>query len=229
MVATPGSARKFKRVLGKCQVRLKECGLTAEPFIKRPFDFTLTLLGLILSSPLWLFLSIAIYLEDRGPALYLQERCGRKGKAFQMIKFRTMRHLPEGKHLVISLEDDPRVTRVGRLLRATALDELPVLVNILKGDMSFVGPKPLPFKIDAPGSPYEDITQVLGYNTRSQVRPGLTGIAQVYVPKGVDHKTRFHYDNLYVEGMSFWLDLKLIFLSFWITLRGKWEHRERKV
>jgi len=197
-------------------------------FTKRAFDITLALLGLVLSSPLWLLVSLMIFLEDRRPVLYLQERCGRESRPFQIIKFRTMRHLPEGKHLVISPEDDPRVTRVGRWLRAAALDELPVLINIFKGDMSFVGPKPLPFKIDVPGSPYDDIYQVPAYNIRSRVRPGLTGTAQVYASKDVDHKTKFHYDRLYVERMSFWLDLKLILLSFWITFRGRWERRERK-
>jgi lipopolysaccharide/colanic/teichoic acid biosynthesis glycosyltransferase len=146
-----------------------------------------------------------------------------------MLKFRTMKHVPAGKHLVVSPEVDLRVTRVGRLLRASALDELPNLVNILKGDMSFVGPKPLPLKIEVPGSPYADIQQVPGYNIRSRVRPGLTGIAQIYEAKDIDHAAKFQYDNLYVENMNFRLDLKLIFLSFWITLRGKWEHRGKKI
>ena len=146
-----------------------------------------------------------------------------------MLKFSTMRHVPAGKHLVISPQNDPRVTRVGRLLRASAIDELPNLVNILKGDMSFVGPKPLPLKIEVPGSPYADITQVPGYETRSRVRPGLTGIAQIYAPKDIDHEAKFKYDNLYVDKMSFRLDLKLILLSFWVTSRGKWEHRGEKV
>ena len=207
----------------------KKTGTKREPFGKRAFDFTLALLGLIVSSPLWLFVAFAIYIEDRGPVLFLQERCGRQGKPFKMLKFRTMRHVPAGKHLVISPEDDPRVTGVGRLLRASALDELPNLVNILKGDMSFVGPKPLPLKIEVPGSPYADITQVPGYEIRSRVRPGLTGIAQIYAPKDIDHEAKFKYDNLYVEKMNFRLDLKLIFLSFWITFRGKWEHRGEKV
>jgi lipopolysaccharide/colanic/teichoic acid biosynthesis glycosyltransferase len=202
---------------------------TRESFSKRTFDFTLALIGLILSSPLWLIVALAIYFEDRGPVLFRQERCGRQGKPFKMLKFRTMRHVPAGKHKVISPEDDPRVTGVGRLLRASALDELPNLVNILKGDMSFVGPKPLPLKIEVPGSPYADITRVPGYETRSSVRPGLTGIAQVYAPKDIDHEAKFKYDDLYVEKMNFWLDLKLIFVSFWITFRGKWEHRGKKV
>lgn len=210
-------------------LKAKKIHTMREPFGKRAFDFTLALIWLTLSSPIWLLISLAIYTEDRGPVLFLQERCGRQGKPFKMLKFRTMRHVTAGKHLVISPEHDPRVTAVGRWLRASALDELPNLVNILKGDMSFVGPKPLPLKIEVPGSPYVDITQVPGYEIRSRVRPGLTGIAQIYEPKDIDHEAKFRYDNLYVENMNFWLDLKLIFLSFWITFRGKWEHRGKKV
>lgn len=204
-------------------------GTTRESLCKRVFDFTLAMLGLILSSPLWLIVSLAIYMEDRGPVFFIQERCGRQGKQFKMLKFRTMRHVPAGKHLIISPEDDPRVTGVGRILRASALDELPNLLNILVGDMSFVGPKPLPLKIEVPGSPYSDITQVPGYEIRSRVRPGLTGIAQVYAAKDIGHEDKFKYDNLYVESMNFWLDLKLIFFSFWVTFRGKWEHRGKKI
>ena len=205
---------------------------TREPFLKRPFDFTLALAGLILSSPLWFIFSLAIYLEDRGPVLFFQERCGKDGKVFNIIKFRSMKPVRNGKsaHLVVDLQKDPRVTKLGRVLRATALDELPALVHILKGDMSFVGPKALPFKIeDKRHMPYDNLAQVPGYHLRSQVKPGLTGIAQIYAPKEIDHKDRFRYDNLYVERMSFWLDLKLIFLSFWITFRGKWEHRGKKI
>lgn len=199
-------------------------------FLKRAFDFTLALLGLVLSSPLWLIFSLAVYLEDRDPVLFLQQRCGREGKPFQTIKFRTMRYKSEDRNLVIFVENDPRVTKVGRVLRATAMDELPTLINILKGDMSFVGPRALPFKIeDEERVRYENITQVPGYQVRSQVKPGLTGIAQVYAPKDIDRRSKFRYDNLYVKRMSFCLDLKLILLSFWITFKGKWEHRGRKI
>ena len=208
--------------------------MTADPFIKRPFDFTLALLGLVLSSPLWLILPLAIYMEDRGPPLFFQERSGRGGRVFHIVKFRTMKPVVKGEppHRAVDMEKDARVTRVGKGLRAIALDELPVLINILKGDMSFVGPKPLPYKIDGwERMRYDNIAQVPGYHIRSQVKPGLTGIAQIYAGKNVgpSYSRRFHYDNLYVEGMSFWLDLKLIFLSFWITFRGKWESRGRKV
>ncbi|MBN2463922.1 MAG: sugar transferase [Dehalococcoidia bacterium] len=201
-------------------------------FIKRAFDFTLSFLGLVLSSPLWLLISLAIYIEDGCPVLFLQERCGKGGKTFNIIKFRSMRPSKEGKvtHKVIDIEKDSRVTKAGRLLRATAMDELPSLINILKGDMSFVGPKALPFKIeDEDKALYDNITQVPGYEMRSQVRPGLTGMTQVYAPKEISHPEKFQYDSLYVGKMSFWLDLKLIFLSFWVTFRGRWENREKKL
>lgn len=203
-------------------------------FVKRVFDFTLALAGLALSSPLWLIFSLAVYLEDRGPVLFFQERCGRDGKVFNIIKFRSMKPVRKGEpaHLVEDLQKDRRVTGVGKVLRTTAMDELPVLINILKGDMSFVGPKPLPYKVEGwERMRYNNIAQVPGYHIRSRVKPGLTGMAQVYADKNAGHSyiRRFHYDNLYVEEMSLRLDLKLILLSFWISFRGKWEHRERKV
>lgn len=201
-------------------------------FVKRAFDFILALLGLVLFSPLWLLFSLAIYLEDREPILFFQERCGRGGRVFHIVKFRTMKPVAKGEspHRVVYIEKDRRVTMVGKLLRATAVDELPTLINILKGDMSFVGPRPLPFKIeDEARVGYDNITQIPGYHLRSQVKPGLTGIAQVCAPKDIDHIDKFRYDSLYVERMSFWLDLKLILLSLWITFRGKWERRGGKI
>jgi lipopolysaccharide/colanic/teichoic acid biosynthesis glycosyltransferase len=202
-------------------------------FIKRALDITLAAIGLVLSSPLWLLMSLAIFLADRGPVLFLQKRVGRGGKEFRIVKFRTMKPVPKGKkpHRVTDIAKDPRVTRIGKALRATAMDELPVLLNILKGDMSFVGPKPLPYRVEGwERMRYDNIGQVPGYKKRGRVRPGLTGMAQVYVAKRVSlgYRRRFQYDNLYIDRMSLWLDIKLIWLSFLITFRGRWEHRERK-
>jgi lipopolysaccharide/colanic/teichoic acid biosynthesis glycosyltransferase len=199
--------------------------------LKRAFDFSLALLGLALSAPLWLVAALAIYGEDRGPVFFLQERCGKGGALFRTIKFRTMKQPKEGEaHLDLDLEHDPRVTKVGRLLRVTALDELPELLNILRGEMSFVGPRPLAYRIDDEEKClYGNITDVPGYGLRSQVRPGLTGLAQVYAPKDTDRRNKFRYDGLYVRRHSFWLDLKLVLVSFWITFTGRWEKLGKKV
>jgi len=199
-----------------------------ESVLKRPFDIFLSLVGLILSLPIFGIIAAAIKIEDGGPVFFVQERVGKGGKRFRMIKFRTMRH--RDRHRIVDLENDSRVTKVGRILRATAMDELPQLINILKGDMSFVGPKPLPFEVeDAERERFRTIEEVPGYSLRSRVRPGLTGIAQVFAPKDISRRNKFRYDNIYIRNMSFLLDLKLILLSFWVTLRAKWESRERKV
>ncbi len=151
---------------------------------------------------------------------------------FKAIKFRSMiKDAENGTGPVQAVENDPRVTKVGRVLRATAMDELPQLLNILKGDMSFVGPRALrPREKEVYGNPDEiNIENVPGYKERLAVRPGLTGMAQVYLPTDALRSEKFQYDLLYIKKQSFLLDLKLIFLSFWITFRGKWESREKKV
>ena len=207
---------------------LYRCTLEAkEPVLKRPFDILLSVAALVMSLPLLVVVALAIFLEDRGSVLFVQERCGKGGKLFGCMKFRTMK-VPRGNavHQVVDMCDDARVTKVGRILRLTALDELPELINILKGEMSFVGPRPLPLRIeDGESLRYRTIDEVPGYHIRSQVRPGLTGLTQIYVPKDIDHRNKFRYDNLYVRNMSFWLDMKLVLLAFWVTLRGRWEGR----
>jgi lipopolysaccharide/colanic/teichoic acid biosynthesis glycosyltransferase len=201
-------------------------------FLKRPFDITLSSLGLLLSSPLWAVIPLAVWAEDRGPVFYAQERVGRRGRTFKALKFRSMvKDAEAGRGPVQAVENDPRVTRVGRLLRATAMDELPQLVNILKGDMSFVGPRALrPNEKEASGGPGpESIAAIPGYSARHAVRPGLTGLAQVYLPGETARRKKFRYDLLYIRKRSFWLDLRLIGLSFWITCHGRWESREPKI
>ena len=200
--------------------------------LKRLFDIFLSSIGIIGSSPLWFLFSLAIKLEDRGPIFYAQERVGKGGRIFKALKFRSMiRDAEKDTGPVQAVENDPRVTKVGRILRATAMDELPQLINILKGDMSFVGPRSLrPKEKEVHGNPDEtDIEKVPGYQERLAVRPGLTGIAQIYLPTDALRKEKFQYDLQYIKNQSFLLDLKLIFLSFWITFRGKWESRERKI
>lgn len=199
-------------------------------FLKRPFDIILSCIGLFISLPLWLIISLCIKLEDRGPIFYLQERVGKGGKVFKAIKFRSMiEGAEEGIGPLQAKGNDPRTTKIGKILRATAMDELPQLVNILKGDMSFVGPRALrPKEIEVnPKSNWKHMEDIPGYGIRSKVRPGLTGVAQVYAPRNIDRHNKFRYDIIYLKNMGFFLDLKLILLSFWITLRGKWESKEK--
>lgn len=199
---------------------------------KRIFDIALSLSGIIISTPLWLLISLAILVEDGWPFFYLQERIGKNGRIFKALKFRSMiKGAEEGIGPVQAVENDPRVTKVGKILRATAMDELPQLVNILKGDMSFVGPRALrPAEFEVHGNPETvSIEEIPGYRERHAVTPGLTGLAQVYISTDAPRQEKFRYDLLYIENQSFWLDLRLIFLSFWITFRGKWESRQKKI
>jgi lipopolysaccharide/colanic/teichoic acid biosynthesis glycosyltransferase len=200
--------------------------------IKRFFDAALAAAGLALSSPLWILIPIAIRLEDEGPVFFPQERVGQRGRVFKALKFRSMR--PNAEALtgpVQATADDPRVTRVGRVLRGTAMDELPQLVNILRGDMSFVGPRPLrPGEVDVRGDGrVVRLDEIPGYDERHGVRPGLTGLTQVYAPRDISRTSKFRLDRLYLKRATFWLDMRLIALSFWITARGAWEIRGRKV
>ncbi len=199
--------------------------------LKRSFDVFLSGTGILLSSPLWLLIAILIYLEDRGSVFFTQNRVGLGGVLFTAYKFRSMKtNANQVSSELQASENDPRVTRVGRILRATAMDELPQLINILKGDMSFVGPRailPTEIEIHQKGKD-ETILEEL-FQKRCSVTPGLTGVAQIFLPRDVPREKKFRYDLLYIQKQSFLFDLKLIFLSFWITLRGKWESRENKL
>ena len=199
--------------------------------IKRIFDASLAALGLILSSPLWILIPIAIKFEDGGPIFFPQDRVGLGGRVFKALKFRSMR--PDAEALTGALqatENDPRVTRIGRFMRATAMDELPQLWNILRGDMSFVGPRALrPGEIEAGADGrLTRLEDVPGFQHRIKVRPGLTGLAQVFAPRDIPRRQKFRYDRLYVDRRSWQLDLRLILLSFWISVLGTWEKRGRK-
>ena len=200
--------------------------------IKRLFDVLLSAIGLVVSAPLWLLIPIAIKLEDAGPVFFPQDRVGLGGRVFQALKFRSMVTDAEARFGPLqAAEHDPRVTRVGRLLRGTAMDELPQLWNILSGDMSFVGPRPLrPGEVEVRGDGrLIPLAEIPGYAERHQVRPGLTGLTQVYAPRDISRTSKFRLDRLYIARAGFWLDLKLILVSFWITGRGAWETRARKV
>ncbi len=199
--------------------------------LKRTFDFVFASLGVFLSLPLWLLFGLVIKLEDGGPILYRQKRWGKDKRPIDVYKFRTMIVDADKKFgRTQAQKDDPRITRIGRLLRATSLDELPQVLNIWKGEMSWVGPRALPInevqiKEDNGYIPDEAIS---GFDIRCKVRPGLTGLAQIYAPRDVRRRHKFKYDLIYIQNQSLWLDLKLIALSFWITFRARWESREKK-
>jgi lipopolysaccharide/colanic/teichoic acid biosynthesis glycosyltransferase len=199
--------------------------------LKRAFDIALSGTGLVISAPAWLVIAAAIKLEDGGPIMFTQDRVGLGGAPFRAFKFRSM--VPHAATLPPQQagEDDPRVTHVGRVLRATAMDELPQLFNIFRGDMSFVGPRPLmPGEIEVRGDGnLVRLDSIPGYAERHSVRPGLTGLSQVYAPRDTPRVRKFRLDSIYVKNASFCLDVFLVAVSFWITFRGRWEVRARKL
>jgi lipopolysaccharide/colanic/teichoic acid biosynthesis glycosyltransferase len=199
--------------------------------MKRTLDFLLALIGITLSFPLWIFLGFLIWLEDRGPIFYGQDRLGKDGRIFRSLKFRSMHFAAEkGLGPVQAKEFDARITKTGRILRVTAIDELPQLWNILKGDMSFVGPRALMLiEADANETEAKGVWEFEGFKERQKVRPGLTGVAQVLAPRDIPRSQKFKYDIWYIENQSFWLDMRLIALSFLITFLGRWERREGKL
>jgi len=206
--------------------------MVKEPLLKRPLDILLSTFMIIVSTPVSLLIALGIKLEDGGPIFYQQERWGRGGKRFRAYKFRTM--APNSDELFgvkQASENDSRISRVGKVLRAMGLDELPQIINILKGDMSFVGPRALAIGEILHDENGEKVgyEEVPGFWKRLSVRPGLTGITTIYKPKDISPHKKFHYDLLYVRKQSFWLDLRLIIMSFWISFRGKWETRGKKV
>ncbi len=202
-----------------------------EPWLKRPLDVTLSGLMLILSAPVSLLIALAIKLEDGGPVFYRQERWGKGGTRFKAFKFRTMvPHSDRVFGIKQATENDERITSVGRVLRAMGLDELPQMISIFRGEMSFVGPRAL-----AVGEILHDengyrvnYEEVPDFWKRLSVRPGLTGVTTIYKAKDISPRKKFRFDLLYIRKQSFWLDVRLILMSFWISFRGKWEHREKK-
>jgi len=202
-------------------------------FLKRPFDILLSGIGLIISSWLWVLIAFAIIFEDGFPVFIRQKRIGKGGRFFRSYKFRSMSKSTLNEKInVQACENDHRVTGVGRVLRMTAFDELPQLLNIFLGDMSFVGPRALlPVEREVNGNDEEDIhiRNVPGYDERIKVCPGLTGIAQVYAPRDLPRKDKFKYDLFYIRKMNFLLDIKLIYLSFLVTFKGQWENRDKKL
>lgn len=192
------------------------CGLKSSQsfyavYIKRVLDFLLATLLLVLSSPVLLMLSILVYFKLGSPILFKQERPGKDERIFTLYKFRTMTNTMDLKGQL--LPDDVRLTPFGKFLRSTSLDELPELFNILKGEMSFIGPRPLL------------VSYLPLYNEeqrhRHDVRPGLTGLAQVYGRNALSWSEKFSYDIRYVRSISFGLDVKIFFKTPLIIFQQK--------
>jgi len=186
---------------------------------KRMLDLTTALIGFVLAAPFFLMLPILIKMDSKGPVFYRQERVGEEGRPFSVFKFRSMRQDAEAMTgAVWATEADPRVTRLGRWLRRLRLDELPQLINVLKGEMSFVGPRPerQVFVSDLEACiPY--------YALRHTVKPGLTGLAQVKYRYGAskeDALEKHQYDLYYVKHLSLLFDLSIIFATVRVVLRG---------
>ena len=178
-------------------------------FVKRLLDITISLIVLIFLLPLMSLIYLSVIINLGSPAFFLQERVGKDNKIFKMIKFRTMKNSTDKNGNLLS--DNERVTKFGSFLRSFSLDELPELINILKGDMSLVGPRAL-------------LVQYLGlYNDeqirRHEVLPGLTGWAQINGRNSITWSEKFMLDVWYVDNWSLWLDIKIFFLTFWKVLK----------
>jgi sugar transferase (PEP-CTERM system associated) len=219
----------YERLTGKLQVEslrpsslifsegFKKSKLTT--WMKRVSGFSLSLIGLILLSPLILIISILIKMDSRGPVFYKQERVGEMGKIFKLLKFRSMVEGAEGNGPVWAGENDGRITRIGQWIRKWRLDEIPQMVNVLKGDMSFVGPRPERAYF------VEKLREEIPfYDQRFYVKPGITGLAQVKYQYGAskdDALEKLRYDLYYIKNLSSLLDLLIVFETIKVVLSGK--------
>lgn len=185
--------------------------------LKRGLDIFGASMALVVLAPLFLLIAIWIRLDSRGPAFFLQKRVGRAGEVFLIYKFRTMinrveEEIDQHAERVISEGGDPRITRAGRFLRVTSLDELPQLLNVLKGDMSIVGPRPIiPEQLEVVPQEHQD---------RFRVRPGLTGLAQVRGRRSLGWLEQLAADSEYVRKYGLWYDLGIMLRTVWVVLTG---------
>ena len=197
------------------------------PRYKRCFDISVLIVAHISLLPVWFLLwtliPLIVWLGDRGPVFFRQQRAGKGGEIFTILKFRTMIPDSPQKGPAWTTEGDLRVTAVGKILRRTALDELPGVLSIWKGDMSLVGPRALDVE------EHRKLEQeISGFADRLYVLPGLTGLAQVHDRMDIAQE-KFKYDMEYIDHMGFWLDLKLLLLSVRNTLLARWDRREGKM
>lgn len=174
-------------------------------YFKRVLDFVLSLIALILLSPIMLIIIVAIKIDSKGPAFFLQERLGKDGKVFKIIKFRTMVVNAEQSGLILKGNNDNRITKLGKFLRNTSLDELPQLINVVKGDMALIGPRP---PVTYHPHKYEDYPEE--QKRRFLIKPGITGLAQIRVRNNATWDERIKIDTEYVDNITFAKDVKII-------------------
>ncbi len=199
-------------------IRYVPLASTGNMVIKRLMDIAGSLFGIVITSPILLIAALLVKISGPGPIIFKQERVGLHNKPFYMYKFRSMRlQSEESEKKAWTVKDDPRVTGIGKLLRRTSLDELPQLFNILKGDMSLVGPRP-----ERPLFVEKFMEEIPRYMVKHQVRPGLTGWAQVNGLRGdTSIRKRIDYDIYYIENWSVSFDIKIIFLTFFTGFINK--------
>ena len=183
-------------------------------FVKRAMDIVISLIGIVIAAPFMLLIALAIKLYDRGPVLYKQERITKDGKPFMIYKFRSMTVHSEDEGARLAAKGDSRVTPVGRLIRAIHFDELPQLFNILRGDMSVVGPRP---ERQIIADQYTE--EIPEFVLRLKVKAGLTGYAQVYGKYNTTPYDKLKLDLTYIENYSVWMDVKILFLTFKILFQ----------
>jgi exopolysaccharide biosynthesis polyprenyl glycosylphosphotransferase len=185
------------------------------PVFKRAFEIVFSIALLIFTLPVLVLTAIAIKLESPGPVFYKQERVGLNGKVFSIIKLRSMRTDAEKNGPQWAAKNDPRVTRVGKFIRKTRIDELPQLINILRGDMSLIGPRP-----ERPMFTEQFVKEIPGFKKRLQVKPGLTGWAQVNGGYEATPAEKLEMDLYYIRNQSFKLDLKILLRTAWVVISG---------
>jgi lipopolysaccharide/colanic/teichoic acid biosynthesis glycosyltransferase len=189
------------------------------PFSKRLFDIFLAAVGILVSLHLWLVITCLIWLQDPGPIVFVKHCSGYQGKPFRLYKFRTMMINAEvDTGPIVSDEKDSRVLKVGKILRKTALDELPQLVNILVGEMSFVGPRPLRSVVEV-----ENVYQIPGYTYRFNILPGLAGLAQICGDNMLPSRDKLRYERVYAQNVSVLFDLKIVVIAFLTVLYLRWK------
>ena len=182
---------------------------------QRVLDIVLSVIGLLIGIPLMVIFGILIKVEDNGPITYKQERLGKGGKKFYIYKLRSMRTDAEKFGAQWAEKDDPRITKVGKFIRKTRIDEIPQLFNILKGDMSIIGPRP-----ERPSFTEEFNQEIPGFINRLAVKPGLTGWAQVNGGYEITPREKLIEDIYYIENRSVLLDLKILFKTIKVVLTG---------